>query len=267
MRTPGRGERRLSSTSGVFPIASTMSPYLPPQGLLSRPGSSIASESVASAERVPCRAVAAGRVLLTGFPGFIGRRLADRLLSNGASLTALVEPRMTDVARDAAPEGLEVLEGDITEQRLGLSNADWDRLAAEVTSVFHLAAVYDLAVPAEIAQRVNVDGTGNVLELCVASTSLERLTYVSTAYVAGKRTGTIYEHELVMGQDFKNHYESTKFQAEVWVRELMDRVPTTIYRPAIVVGDSESGETQKSDGPYYMLRVVSFADRHHTPLA
>ena len=54
-----------------------------------------------------------------------------------------------------------------------------------------------------------------------------------------------------MGQDFKNHYESTKFQAEVWVRELMDAVPTTILRPAIVVGDSRTGETEKFDGPYY----------------
>ena len=67
----------------------------------------------------------------------------------------------------------------------------------------------------------------------------------------------MYEHELVMGQDFKNHYESTKWQAEVWVREYMDKVPTTIYRPAIVVGDSQTGETQKFDGPYYILRTIA----------
>ncbi|HEY1357818.1 MAG TPA: SDR family oxidoreductase [Thermoleophilaceae bacterium] len=208
-----------------------------------------------------------GRVLLTGFPGFIGRRLANRLAEDGASLVALVEPRMADAARKAAPEGVEVLEGDITEQRLGLSDSDWDRLAAELTTVFHLAAVYDLAVPAEIAQRVNVDGTGNVLELCVACEKLERLNYVSTAYVAGARSGVVYEHELSLGQRFKNHYESTKFQAEVWVREEMNRVPTTIYRPAIVVGDSRTGETQKFDGPYFMLRVVSVSERHNIPLA
>src|SRR5215211_2014437 len=62
-----------------------------------------------------------------------------------------------------------------------------------------------------------------------------------------------------MGQGFKNHYESTKFQAEVWVRSEADRVPTTILRPAIVVGDSRTGETQKFDGPYYILRVISLA--------
>ena len=157
-------------------------------------------------------------MLLTGFPGFIGRRLAKRLVDDGAGVIALVEPRMADAAREAAMDGLEVLEGDITERHLGLGDDDWDRLRKEVRSVFHLAAVYDLAVPFEIALKVNVDGTGNVLDLCLECENLERLNYVSTAYVAGDRTGVVYEHELVLGQGFKNHYESTKFQAEVWVR-------------------------------------------------
>jgi thioester reductase-like protein len=106
---------------------------------------------------------------------------------------------------------------------------------------------------------VNVDGTGNVLDLCASCERLERLNYVSTAYVAGDRTGVVYEHELAFGQGFKNHYESTKFQAELWVRDAMDDVRVTIYRPAIVVGDSRTGETQKFDGPYYMLRTISRA--------
>jgi thioester reductase-like protein len=209
---------------------------------------------------------------LTGFPGFIGRRLVVRLLEEDPELrvVALVEPRMADAARTAADEigaeRIEVLEGDIAERRLGLSDADWERLTAEITSAFHLAAIYNLAVPLEVAQRVNVDGTGNVLELCAACKQLGRLNYVSTAYVAGVRTGVVYEHELALGQAFKNHYESTKFQAEVWVRDAMDEVPTTIYRPAIVVGDSQSGETQKFDGPYYMLRVVSVSEQRGTPI-
>ena len=120
-------------------------------------------------------------------------------------------------------------------------------------------------MPLEIAQRVNVDGTGNVVELCAAAENLERHVYISTAYVAGRRTGTVYEHELVLGQDFKNHYESTKFQAEVWVRESMSQVPTTILRPAIVVGDSKTGETQKFDGPYFILRVIAEAARLSQP--
>jgi nucleoside-diphosphate-sugar epimerase len=207
-----------------------------------------------------------GKVLLTGYPGFIGRRLADRLVDAGASVRALVEPRMAAAAREASAGRIEVLEGDIAERRLGLADHDWERLTAELRHVFHLAAVYDLGVPLELAQRVNVGGTGNVLELCLACERLERLNYVSTAYVAGVRKGVVYEHELTLGQDFKNHYESTKFQAEVWVRQELERVPTTIYRPAIVVGDSRDGETQKFDGPYFMLRVISFCERRGQPI-
>jgi thioester reductase-like protein len=205
--------------------------------------------------------------LLTGFPGFIGRRLAARLLEADPDLriAALVEARMAPQATQAAAEiggdRIEVLPGDIAAPGLGLGDTELERLRGEVRTAFHLAAIYDLAVPLMLAQRVNVDGTGNVLELCASCERLERLAYVSTAYVAGRRRGVVYEHELVMGQDFKNHYESTKFQAEVWVRHFLDRVPTTILRPAIVVGDSRSGETAKFDGPYYILRAIAEAER------
>ncbi len=210
--------------------------------------------------------------LVTGFPGFIGRRLVAALLAADAkaSVVALVEPRMLDTATAVAatidPKRIELVAGDITDRRLGLEADDYKRLAKRTRRVFHLAAIYDLAVPLEVAQRVNVDGTGNVLDFCRAAKNLERLAYVSTAYVAGKRTGIVYEHELVMGQDFKNHYESTKFQAEVWVRQQLDHVPTTILRPAIVVGDSRTGETEKFDGPYYVLRALSRASRMGQPM-
>ncbi len=203
--------------------------------------------------------------LLTGFPGFIGRRLARRLLEQdpGLRLAAIVEPRMLDTARTVAEsidaDRLEIISGDIAEPRLGLGEADYERFSAEVAYVFHLAAIYNLAVPLSVAQRVNVEGTANVLTLCRGAERLQRLAYVSTAYVAGKRTGVVYEHELAMGQEFKNHYESTKFQAEVWVRECLDEVPTTILRPAIVVGDSHTGETEKFDGPYFLLRAIARA--------
>ena len=204
--------------------------------------------------------------LVTGFPGFIGRRLVHSLLatSGGARVTALVEARMEGVAGELAAEHgdrLEVVRGDIGERRLALPEADWERLTGSVDTVFHLAAIYDLAVPLELAQRVNVEGTGNVLDFCAAAGGLRRHVYVSTAYVAGLRHGVVYEHELVMGQGFKNHYESTKFQAEAWVRERRQEVPTTILRPAIVVGDSRSGETEKFDGPYYILRSIAQAQR------
>jgi thioester reductase-like protein len=209
----------------------------------------------------------------TGFPGFIGKRLVRKLLAGDPELriVALVEKKMEDGARKAAGsldggDRVEILVGDIGERGLGLSDADTERLQAEITLAFHLAAIYNLAVPFDIAHRVNVEGTGNVLELCAGCERFERLNYVSTAYVAGTRHGVVYEHELGYGQDFKNNYESTKFQAELWVREWRDKVPSTIYRPAIVVGDSKSGETQKFDGPYYMLRTIAVAKQRKMPI-
>jgi thioester reductase-like protein len=213
------------------------------------------------------------RILVTGFPGFIARRLVRRLVEADGSLavTALVERRMAGAARAAAAEigdgRVELVEGDIGDRRLGLDDETYARLAREVGVVFHLAAIYSLDVPLELAQRVNVEGTGNVLDFCRACRDFDKLEYVSTAYVAGERTGVVYEHELSLGQSFKNHYESTKFQAELWVREMADVVPSTVYRPAIVVGDSRTGETQKFDGPYYILRAISRALRMRGPIA
>lgn len=216
--------------------------------------------------------------LITGFPGFIGKRLVDALLAcapegkaeKKQKIICLVEPRMSEVANAAAAEidakRVKIVAGDIGARDLGLDTAVTERLVEEMTNCFHLAAIYDLAVPIELAQRINVDGTGNVLELCRTAKRLERLDYVSTAYVAGGRTGVIYEHELALGQAHKNHYESTKFQAELWVRELQDVVPTAIYRPAIVVGDSRTGETQKFDGPYYLLRTIALSEARGLPI-
>ena len=214
----------------------------------------------------------AGLTFLTGFPGFIAQRLVASLLAQDGEIriVALTERKMREQARTAVAKlgsgRIQLLEGDIRKRRLGLSSEDYERLSAETATAYHLAAIYDLAVRRERAQPINVDGTGNVLELCASCERLERLNYVSTAYVAGTRRGVVYEHELVLGQGFKNHYESTKFQAELWVRERMRDIPTTIYRPAIVVGDSKTGETQKFDGPYYMLRVISLMERLGLPI-
>jgi thioester reductase-like protein len=211
-------------------------------------------------------------LLVTGFPGFIGTRLVRRLLADapGARVVALVEPRMAERARECAAglpggERVTVQPGDITDPLLGVDDATYERLVAETTEIHHLAAIYDLAVPDAIAERVNVGGTQHVLDLARRAQRLERHHYVSTAYVAGWRSGRIYESELAAGQTFKNHYESTKFAAEVLVRNTLAEIPTTVYRPAIVVGDSRTGETQKFDGPYYLLRTISRLHGHPLP--
>jgi nucleoside-diphosphate-sugar epimerase len=99
-----------------------------------------------------------------------------------------------------------------------------------------------------------VDGTRNVLRLLQGARRLDRLHYVSTAYVSGRATGVYRETDLDLGQSFKNYYEETKFLAEVEV--VKSGLPATIYRPSIVVGDSRTGETAKFDGPYFVLSAM-----------
>jgi len=225
--------------------------------------------------------MAADTVLLTGFPGFLGSALVDRLLARtDDDVVCLVQSTYRDLAEERR-DGLEsdhdadgrigLVEGDITETDLGLAGAagegrdeggveeplDYDALAARTRAVYHLAAVYDLGVDRDVGMAVNVDGTEHVLDFCRACDDLDRLHYVSTCYVSGRYPGEFREDMLVEGQSFNNHYESTKFLAEVAVQDAMDDgLPATIYRPAIAVGDSETGETDKYDGPYDVVRYL-----------
>jgi nucleoside-diphosphate-sugar epimerase len=207
----------------------------------------------------------ADTVFVTGFPGFLGSELVRRILrrGDGARVVCLVQPKFLDLARTRAAElaaaahvpvgRVELLPGDIT--RAGLGLAEPEALAEGVTEVFHLAAVYDLSVRREVGMKVNVEGTRNLLDFARSAPRLGRFQYVSTCYVSGRYTGIFRETDLEKGQPFNNFYEETKYLAEIEVRRaLADGLPATIYRPAIVVGDSQTGETQKYDGPYFILR-------------
>lgn len=193
-------------------------------------------------------------ILFTGFPGFIGKRLVYKIaaMRPQARWVFLVLDKFVEHARIEA-KGLqaEIIPGDISRPFLGLSEAKYREILSEITDIFHLAAVYDLAVPRQIAYEVNVTGTRNVLEFSKQAQNLKALVYFSTCYVAGRSSGTVYEDELPTGQSFKNHYEATKHEAERLVRDAMPAVPTIIIRPAVVVGDSRTGETPKFDGPFF----------------
>jgi len=205
-------------------------------------------------------------VLFTGFPGFIGARLIPRLLELQPDTTfvCLVQEKFRAAAERSVEElgrshaatlgRLELVAGDITTPGLGMGDDEAQLLHQRLTGCYHLAAVYDLAVAREVGMRVNVEGTQNVLEFLAGCPSFERLDYVSTAYVSGTAVGLYRETDLDVGQGFKNHYEETKFLAEAAVKE--SDIPAAIYRPGIVVGDSQTGVTAKFDGPYFSLNAM-----------
>ena len=211
--------------------------------------------------------------LVTGYPGFLGKRLVHRLLTYPAErprrLVCLVqrhhlEAARADLAQLPAPEA-ELVEGDVTHMHLGLSGPEWRALADEVTDIWHLAAKTRLGAGPGEMRRVNVEGTRNALELGRAARRLARLTHFSTAFVSGTREGVILEDELGVGQGFHNGYEETKYQAELLVRRAQPELPATVLRPSIVVGDSRTGEIDRFDGPY-ALAILLVASPLAVPL-
>lgn len=210
-------------------------------------------------------------VFLTGFPGFIAERLVARLAEPETRFYLLVQPAFVELAKQSIEkicnakgvplENFAIVRGDITQPDLGLSPEALEAVRDETTDVFHLAAVYDLAVAKVIAHSVNVEGTRNVSDLARTLPNLHRYNYISTCYVAGKRLGRILESELEHNAGFRNHYEETKYLAEMEVEKLKNELPVTIYRPSVVVGDSQTGETAKYDGIYYLIHYLRKAPK------
>ena len=202
---------------------------------------------------------------VTGYPGFIGRRLVPALLrrSPAARVFLLVQPRHEERARaelnrlgEDATRRTTVFTGDIVDMHLGLASQEYRTITSEITDIFHLAALYSHGSDAKALNHVNVDGTRSVLELATDVPRLRRFHYMSTATVAGKREGVIAEDELDEGQKFHTAYEESKFRAEQVVQRTRGHLPITVYRPGIVVGDSRTGEIDRFDGPYYLAILL-----------
>jgi thioester reductase-like protein len=205
-------------------------------------------------------------VFLTGFPGFIAERLVARIAKDDTQMFLLVQKQFLAAALETVQhisettntplQNFAVIEGDITEPDLGMERDDAATVRYETTDVFHLAAIYDLAVDEDLARKVNLEGTRNVNDFVKSLRHLKRYNYVSTCYVAGRRTGVIREDELEHDKGFRNFYEETKYLAEAEVAKLKSSLPITIFRPSVVVGDSKTGETAKYDGIYYLIHYL-----------
>jgi len=201
-----------------------------------------------------------GAVLLTGATGFVGREILSRFLARGdRHIYALVRAKNDDDATGRLPahERLTAVAGDIEHRGLGLSERTSVHLRNEVGTVLHCAASVSFEMPLEESRSVNVEGTRRVLDFARSCARLERLSYVSTAYVAGEPGRLFREDELAVGQRFRNPYERSKFEAELALRSEGADVPLQILRPSIVVGDSTTGRTTSFNVLYGPLKAFA----------
>ncbi|MBL8811130.1 MAG: SDR family oxidoreductase [Planctomycetaceae bacterium] len=228
--------------------------------------------------------------LLTGATGLVGRYLVRDLLLNGHELAVVVRPSRRQSPRERIEEILQhwetelgrplprpvVLSGDIAEPGFGLSDEDREWVKAHVTSIIHSAAILEFYGKDRAGEpwRSNLNGTQNMIQLC-RDLEIRDIHHVSTAYVAGLQTGRAMEDNLDVGQTFRNDYEESKFLAEKLVRQIDFADHVTIYRPAVISGDSLTGYTNTYHGIYLYLRLLALMipaippgpdGKRHTPV-
>ncbi|MEF8723651.1 MAG: SDR family oxidoreductase [Candidatus Accumulibacter phosphatis] len=198
---------------------------------------------------------------VTGATGFIGKRLITKLL---ARPDAVVYFLVRSVEADRIQELYEFwksdekcvipIVGDLTQAKLGISKTDIRKLKGKVDHFFHLAAVYDLKASAEEQQRANVDGTRNTVQLA-EEIAAKHFHLASSIAAAGLFEGLFREDMFDEAENLENPYFRTKHDSEAIVRQEC-KIPWRVFRPAIVVGDSRTGEMDKIDGPYYFFKLI-----------
>ena len=194
--------------------------------------------------------------IVTGGTGFLGRRVVEGLLAAEPDAVVHVLVREASTAKLAemaarwnATDRVFPLVGDLTAPGLGLAEE-----APAAQHVVHLGAVYDMTADEESTYAANVEGTRAVIALATELDAM--LHHVSSVAVAGDHRGKFFEDDFDLGQNLESPYHRTKFAAEKVVRDTPG-LRWRVYRPAIVVGDSRTGEMDKIDGPYYFFSAIA----------
>ena len=211
-------------------------------------------------------------ILLTGATGLVGRYLLRDLLLRKERVAVIARPSARLSARQrveaimqhwerelgsSLPRPL-VIEGDICCADLGMSEEDSSWVSSNCRQVVHNAAIlqFDATSRKDEPFRTNLGGTERVLEV-TQRLGIPDFHYVSTAYVCGKATDTVFEDQLDVGQELRNDYEQSKFESEKLVRAATGFRNVTIFRPAVIIGDSETGYTSTYHGLFLYLRLIS----------
>ncbi len=214
---------------------------------------------------------------ITGGTGLVGKNLIPRLLRKfpGSTVTLLVRGEDQDEADERtrtiaasianeynitdATQRIDGILGDVGLDHCGLSAAQIRRVVSETTHIIHGAATIRFDHPIDEARSINCGGTRRMLaiaHMCAERGKLERFVYIGSSSVSGQRSGYIREDELEMGQPFFNTYEQSKNESERIVRNNFDKIPCTVFRPSIIIGDSRTGKTSSFNVIYIPLRLV-----------
>src|ERR1700704_3059810 len=204
---------------------------------------------------------------VTGATRFIGRYLVERLLDRDGHIYVLVregsQERMDElIGRWDAHDRVTKVVGDLQEPNLGVSDEQIAELKGKVDHFFHLAAMYDMTAEDESNEKLNVAGTRHAVELPDAIDA-GIFHHTSSVSAAGLSKGLYREDMFDEGQKRPSAYHRTKFESEKIARN-ESKVPWRVYRPAIVLGHSQTGEMDKIDGPYYFFKAIQRL-RHWLP--
>ena len=198
---------------------------------------------------------------VTGATGFIGKRLVKALLARrGTKVSFLLRPGSEGKLAElysfwgVGKSRAMAVSGDLTSKKLGVSAEGLSALKGQITGVYHLAAVYDLSADEDSQVAVNIDGTRNMVEFAKAIDA-GHVHHVSSIAAAGLYEGVFREDMFSEAEGLDHPYFMTKHESEKIVRTEC-KTPWTVYRPALVVGDSTTGEMDKIDGPYYFFKLI-----------
>ena len=198
---------------------------------------------------------------VTGATGFIGKRLVKKLLARKGSVVHFLlrkesEAKVADLRQYWGVSAARVVPvfGDLISKKLGVSAEILKQLKGQIDHFYHLAAVYDLGADEASQIAVNIEGTRNTVELAKALDA-RHFHLVSSIAAAGLYEGVFREDMFDEAENYDHPYFMTKHESEKIVRQEC-KIPWSVYRPAMVVGDSTTGEMDKVDGPYYFFKLI-----------